>query len=193
MAPKVSKIYTRTGDTGESSLFGGSRVLKNHQRLEIYGTLDETNCHLGLARAELSSILCDRPELQAFDSLLGKLQCLLFDLGAQLACEGQPLPENYPQVTQVEIDLLERAIDQYDENLPPLRTFILPGGTICSAALHQARAVCRRAERYCIPLHQTGEIARDALIFLNRLSDLLFVLARWINKQLKVDDVIWEK
>ena len=184
------KIYTRAGDKGETGLFGGERVRKDSARVEAYGTVDELNCVLGVARATL-------PAGSPIEPLLARLQNQLFDLGAELATPPRRLETKLgariPLVTDDDTTALEAEIDRAEEDLDPLKTFILPGGTAASAALHVARAVCRRAERRVISLaHSDGDAVRpEAMRYLNRLSDLLFVLARRVNLQSGVPDVSW--
>ena len=177
------KIYTRTGDTGETSLFGGTRARKDDARVDAYGEVDELNAWLGFVRASrLDSVL---------DEVLLGLQRDLFALGAQLA---DPADKLAPRVTKAVIDdahivRLEELIDRLEEELPPLRRFILAGGTSAGAALHVARTVCRRAERRIVALHPP--IDPVLLRYVNRLSDLLFVLARVINHRAGVTETEW--
>ncbi|MEY4166857.1 MAG: hypothetical protein RIR52_681 [Acidobacteriota bacterium] len=169
---RITRVYTRTGDRGETSLVDGSRVSKADARVSAYGDVDELNSVLGLARVEL-----DDPELT---SLLGTIQNDLFVLGADLAT---PQPMAVPRIAGSHILGLEQAIDRLMEELEPLREFILPGGTRGAALLHIARTVARRAERLVVLLAEEAEINDSALIYLNRLSDLLFVMARIANKR----------
>ncbi len=178
------KIYTKTGDKGDTGLFGGQRVRKDHIRVETYGTVDELNAALGVARA------LEPP--QQIDGLLATLQSLLFELGAELATP--PDKKKRPNgVGEPDIKLMEEAIDRAEAELPPLKSFILPGGHPVAAALHQARGVCRRAERLCVTLRaEEPETAETAVVFLNRLSDLLFVYARYANHLAGTPDVAWQ-
>ena len=178
------RIYTRTGDRGETGLIGGRRVPKDHLRVEAYGAVDELNAHLGLVRAQIEDA-----ELGA---LLDDIQHRLFDLGAELATPAGSTDLS-PVLGAAEIDQLERRIDRYQTSLPALREFILPGGTAPAAALHVARTVCRRAERRLVTLGREEPLRADLLRYLNRLSDLLFVLARVVNQQSGRPDVIWRK
>ncbi len=166
------KIYTRTGDAGETGLFGGARVMKNHLRVEVYGTIDELNALLGVARAAQLPSELDRP--------LEIMQTDLFVMGAELACDPDKL-EKLPMalITAAESEVLERLIDETEARLPPLKHFILPAGSPAGAALHHARTVARRAERRVLDLEN---VRADVLIYLNRLSDCLFVLARRANQ-----------
>ena len=191
MTEKKSKIYTRSGDDGSTTLFGGARVDKNNPRLNTYGTLDEASSHIGLAR---SLMHLDNPDLKQCDLMLQKIQNLLFNLGAILACEQVPLPDTFPLVTKEHVEWMEAAIDELDAQLPPLKIFVLPGGHPSASALHVARTVIRRAERLLIEL-QSKEInfPAECLVFLNRLSDFLFVLARRVNQITGADEPKWEK
>ncbi|MDW8052630.1 MAG: cob(I)yrinic acid a,c-diamide adenosyltransferase [Armatimonadota bacterium] len=178
------RIYTRTGDTGETGLIGGQRVPKDDPRVEAYGTVDELNATLGLARCYLH----DMPDL---DELLERVQNELFDIGAELASP----PERAAQFQSIEeqhILALENAIDQLETELEPLRQFILPGGTLAAAHLHLARTVCRRAERCVVHLSRLSTVNAAIIKYLNRLSDLLFVMARVANHRAGVGDVKWD-
>jgi len=179
------KIYTRTGDAGQTSLFGGRRVGKDDPRVEAYGAVDELNAVLGLAVAQLGG---EEPT-----ELLLRLQEDLFRLGADLATPGDAgrAGESRVRVSDDLVEALERAIDRYDAELPPLRQFILPGGTVAGATLHVARTVARRAERCTVALAAREQVNPAALRYLNRLSDLLFVLARWVNHRAGVAEVPW--
>lgn len=177
-------IYTRTGDDGTTGLFGGARVSKDSHEVEALGSVDELNSVLGLARCSPLS-----PEI---DALLVRIQDHLFCLGAELASAAgheQKLPS--PPLTQLHVQLLETAIDGKEAELLPLKNFILPGGSTGAAVLHQARAVCRRAERRLISAGRERPIRPILLVYLNRLSDLLFVLARAVNRFAGQSDVLW--
>ncbi|MBS0208412.1 MAG: cob(I)yrinic acid a,c-diamide adenosyltransferase [Planctomycetes bacterium] len=176
------KIYTKTGDTGETGLFAGPRVRKDHPRIDAYGTVDELNAVLGMVRCETLA--------PGLDHLLDRVQNELFDLGAELAT---PDAERHGLriIGEQQIAALEAAIDMYEGHLAPLRVFILPGGTRTAALLHLARTVCRRAERQVVQLSASEPLASELTIYLNRLSDLLFVVARWANHQANVPDVPW--
>lgn len=180
------KIYTKTGDRGDTGLFGGPRVSKDAPRIEAYGTVDELNSVLGVVRAAgVDSEL---------DSLLNQIQNELFALGAQLATPD-PAAHQTALIGPTQIAALEAAIDAHEARVQPLSQFILPGGTLAAAQLHLARTVCRRAERRLVTLvRQSAEpIANDLVIYLNRLSDLLFVLARSVNRAAGRADVPWQK
>lgn len=175
------KIYTKTGDAGETGLFGGPRVRKDHARIEAFGTVDELNSHLGLVRT--------LPGASAFDALLRRIQSELFDLGAELATPGDAAE----RIGLDHVAAIEAAIDHHDGQLEPLTCFVLPTGTPLAAALHVARTVCRRAERRVVALAAQLDMMTpaNAIEYLNRLGDLLFVLARAANKQENVVDDPW--
>ena len=197
------KIYTKTGDAGETGLPGGGRVPKDAAVMEVCGSVDELNTAIGLARA--AGVLDD------VDVLLDRVQSQLFDLGAEAArqvgdCpdfrghraqhgrENGTVPLSGPHIDVADIRALEEAIDRFDAELPPLRNFILPGGTAAAAALHFARAVCRRAERALAGLlRQCPAFSAEMLVYLNRLGDLLFVLARLVNLRAGQAETIWKK
>ncbi len=183
------KIYTRVGDDGETALFGGGRVRKDDLRVEAMGTVDELNAALGVVRATLEHGGTPTGELE---ELLAGLQHRLFDLGAELATP-RPSEHGIESVSDAHVAALEAAIDQFDAPLEPLRAFILPGGCLAAAHLHLARCVCRRAERRLVQLAAAEPIRGELIRFLNRLSDLLFVLARAANHFAGRPDVIWEQ
>ncbi len=177
------KIYTKTGDRGDTSLFGGQRVPKDALRIEAYGTVDELNSALGLARAENTDA--------HIDGILEEMQNELFELGADLAT---PLSVEKGKVKRIElkdVQGLEKVVDDLQERLKPLRNFILPGGSPVAARIHFARTVCRRAERAVVRLSRNEDIGNTVVIYLNRLSDLLFVLARYANSRAGVPEVKW--
>jgi cob(I)alamin adenosyltransferase len=180
------KIYTRTGDQGETGLFGGGRVPKDHPRVAAYGDIDELNSVIGVARAT--------GPIDFFADLLESIQRDLFSIGGHLAT---PDPERVTKalekavLSSQRVAEFERVIDEAEGELPPLRAFVLPAGTAKAAALHLARTVCRRAERSVVHLAQGNEVPGPFLIYLNRLSDLLFTLARLANDRAGVKDVTW--
>lgn len=177
------KIYTRTGDEGETSLFAGGRVDKDDARLHAYGTVDELNSMIGLARVH---------DIDAeLDALLERVQMELFNVGADLAT---PLNANAPWVVRVDeamVTQIEQDIDTLEATLEPLKNFIVPGGHPTAAALHVCRTICRRAERWLVTLNKSSDINADVMHYLNRLSDWLFVMARAVNKRAGVDDILW--
>ena len=178
------KIYTRTGDEGTTALFGGDRVVKSHPRIEAYGTVDELNSVVGVVIAHLDAG-ADR-----LSGVLGRIQHELFDLGADLATPEHSRA-SVARVGGAHAAALEADIDAFEADLAPLRRFILPGGTPAAAHLHVARTVCRRAERLTVEAATREPINEGAVVYLNRLSDLFFVLARWANHAASVADVEW--
>jgi len=183
----VTRIYTRKGDKGETSLLGGARVPKDDPRVAAYGDVDETNACIGLARLTAPRGFADE--------LLGEIQRDLFTIGGALAAPetGKLKDSQKPKVVipEARIAALESAIDDADKSLPALKAFVLPGGTAKAAVLHHARTVCRRAERAIVALSHTGEVPAEILVYMNRLSDLLFTLARLANERAGVNDVTW--
>lgn len=180
------KIYTKTGDKGSTSLIGGTKVPKSHLRIEAYGTVDELNSYIGLCR----DLLTDN----AVRDLLQEIQDRLFTIGSSLACDPEKEPRmRLPDLKEADITLLEKAIDNMNESLPEMKNFILPGGHSTVSHLHIARCVCRRAERNVVRLEMEFP-ASDSLTlkYLNRLSDYLFVLARYAGKQLDAEEVAWK-
>jgi cob(I)alamin adenosyltransferase len=179
------KIYTRTGDGGETGLFGAGRVPKDHPRVEAYGAVDEANAVIGVALAH--------EEDPAIGGMLVEIQAQLFDLGALLATPAESKAKGAPSAIAPErIAQLESWIDAAEAELPALRSFILPGGGCAAASLHHARTVVRRAERRTVTLIRTGAVDRSALVYLNRLSDLLFVLARLSNRRAGEPETRWQ-
>lgn len=167
------KIYTKTGDRGETSLFGGTRVPKDSFRIDAYGTIDELNSVIGFCRS-LNSI-------QEIDDILGEIQDDLFTIGADLATPHQSERKPIKRIQQTDISRLEQHIDEITPKLEPLTSFILPGGSRSAALIHVARTICRRAERLVVTLARQEPIGEHLLIYLNRLSDLLFIVARRVN------------
>ena len=182
------KVYTKTGDDGTTGLFGGGRVSKDDLRVEAYGTVDELNAALGLARAA-------NPGDEAMDGLLDRLQEALFVLGADLATPFKEKGDgpHVMRMAQGAAEALEAIIDACEEDLAPLTNFVLPGGGAQAAQLHFARTVCRRAERRAVSLMGTGvRLNPEVVIYLNRLSDLLFVLGRWSNHRAGQTEILWK-
>lgn len=180
------KIYTKTGDKGETGLFGSGRVSKDDLRIEAYGTIDELNSVLGVAINDVKD--------ESIVSLLGTIQKQLFVAGSDLAAPRNKENSRFriPRVEKEFIEETEKQIDYYTAKLEELRHFILPGGSRGAAFLHLARTVCRRAERITVTLHKSVEIGDNLIVYLNRLSDLFFVLARYENKTSGVPDVVWK-
>ena len=185
---KLTKIYTRGGDQGETSLGGGSRVAKHDARVEAYGTVDEANAVIGLVRVEIARAGADERDL---DAALSRIQNDLFDLGADLCTpEDGRRAEGALRIAASQVERLETEIDKINERLAPLGSFILPGGSPSAAQLHLARTVARRAERCVTELAQSETVNMEAVKYLNRLSDLLFVMSRAANND-GADDVLW--
>ncbi|MFM8412794.1 MAG: cob(I)yrinic acid a,c-diamide adenosyltransferase [Alphaproteobacteria bacterium] len=203
MAIRINRVYTRSGDKGMTHLVGGAEVRKDAARVEAYGTVDELNSVLGLARVfneEMrvadSAVPTRGPAAAAageLEDVLMRLQNELFDLGSELAT---PPGSEYPGMFRVgddQVTALERLIDRCQEDLEPLKSFVLPGGGRVGATLHQARTVCRRAEREVLRLASSEEVGSGPIKYLNRLSDLLFVLARWISRRTGAPEILWER
>lgn len=185
----MAKIYTRTGDEGETSLLGGRRVRKDDLRIEAIGSVDEVNAALGVVRVELAR---GGAAPENLDQEIGGIQHRLFDLGAELAATSTS-ESRIGALGDAHVAELETLIDHYEAGLEPLRAFILPGGTPAASQLHLARCVCRRCERRLVQLAALELVRGEVLQYVNRLSDLLFVLARTVNRVNQVSDVIWEQ
>ncbi len=187
MAIHINRVYTRTGDAGETGLVGGERVPKDGLRIEAYGTVDELNSAIGLARALVS------PPDSEVDGILLRIQNDLFNLGSELATpEDKRLP-GMPGVKDEDVAWMEETMDRLGEPLEALRSFILPGGGPAGAALHLARTVCRRAERIVVSLGREVQLRPQNVMYLNRLSDLLFVLSRVVSRRTGHTDVLWKE
>ena len=196
MAIRITRVYTRRGDGGQTDLVGGKRVAKDGLRIEAYGTVDELNAAVGLARAR-SAATTPRGRGAAaareLDALLRKLQNELFDLGGELATPAEEFRPGMFRVGEAEVKALEAAMDRCQKDLKPLASFVLPGGGEVSALLHVARTICRRAEREVLRLGREEDIGEWPLAYLNRLSDLLFVLSRWIGHHRGETEYLWER
>ncbi len=179
------KIYTKTGDLGKTGLIGGTKVPKSHIRIEAYGTVDELNSHIGLVNDRLT----DNPSKK----ILKEIQDRLFTIGSSLACDPDKEPKlKIPDLKEDDILLLEKEMDKMDEVLPQMKSFILPGGHVSVSVIHIARCVCRRAERICVHMQENNLFVEPLVIkYLNRLSDYLFVLSRYIGHLLNVPETIW--
>lgn len=183
---KKSLIYTRTGDKGSTSLIGGIRVSKTHERLEAYGTVDELNSFIGLLKAEI-------PEGEDSTFLL-KIQHMLFSVGTYLATDTASTPMRQEGIMEKSaIEELEREIDKTDASVPPLKSFVIPGGNKSASLCHVCRTVCRRAERRILVLQQDNEIDENITSYVNRLSDYFFVLSRKLNNAEKCEEIFWNK
>jgi cob(I)alamin adenosyltransferase len=193
VAIRITKVYTRTGDKGFTKLVGGKRAPKDAARIEAYGTIDELNSILGLARVFNDDLKDRLPAARRLDDIFRRLQNELFDLGSELATPSDFSYEGMFRVSEDEVKALERLIDELQKDLAPLNSFILPGGGKVGGFLHQARTVCRRAEREILRLSREEEVSPYPLKYVNRLSDLLFVLSRWASKNLGEPEYLWER
>ena len=193
MPVRITRVYTRTGDHGETALVGGRRVPKDSPRIEAYGTIDELNAIIGLARVFNAEQLERGPKPRWLDEVLRKLQNELFDLGSELATPDDAVYEGMFRVGAEQVTALERLMDECQKELTPLKSFILPGGGPVGGFLHQARTVCRRAERRVLELSRVDAIGEWPLKYVNRLSDLLFVLSRWVGKHLGETEYLWQR
>jgi cob(I)alamin adenosyltransferase len=190
---RITKVYTRTGDKGETALVGGKRVPKDSPRIDAYGTIDELNSVVGLARVFNEESLDAGEAHQFLDGVLCQIQDELFDLGSELATPPEFFKEGMYRVSESEIERIEKSIDRCQKDLESLKSFILPGGGRIGAYLHQCRTVCRRAEREILRLSRTEKINDCLLKYVNRLSDLFFVLSRWISKQTGEQEYLWQR
>jgi cob(I)alamin adenosyltransferase len=182
----MSKIYTKTGDKGTTSLIGGTKVPKSHLRIEAYGTVDELNSYIGLCKDLLSD--------KKAQEILLEVQDRLFTIGSSLACDPIKEPKmRIPDLKEADVVLLEKEMDRMNETVPPMKSFILPGGHTTLSHLHIARCVCRRAERCCVRLElESLEVEPLIIKYINRLSDYLFVLSRYAGHQMKVKEIPWK-
>ncbi|MGE0527054.1 MAG: cob(I)yrinic acid a,c-diamide adenosyltransferase [Bdellovibrionales bacterium] len=197
-----AKIYTKTGDKGQTSLVGGTRVPKTHVRIEAYGTVDELNSALGVLRGHIRDAdrarLIDGDLYAALEARLQAIQNTLFNIGSHLACESEQVKLMLPALNPEELISLERDMDLWESELPPLREFILPGGALPAACAHVARTICRRAERQVLRSDELQDpsfsrVESEHLMYLNRLSDWLFLLGRKLNAASGEEDITWSK
>ena len=182
----LNRIYTKTGDGGETHLAGGQKVAKDSLRIECYGTVDELNAFVGMACVSAEERI---PEMAA---ILRRVQHELFNLGSILATKPQDVHPKQARITSAEVEQLEEEIDRANADLVPLRSFVLPGGSRLNAELHACRTICRRAERLAVSLAREEETPPEAVQYLNRLSDAFFVWSRWVNHRLRIPEVLWE-
>ena len=190
---RITRVYTRTGDNGETALVGGKRLPKDSPRIEAYGTIDELNSIVGLARVFNEERLRKGKAHRLLDGILRKIQDELFDLGSELATPPDFSYEGRYRVGEGEVKRLEGIIDECQKELGPLHSFVLPGGGKVGGYLHQCRTVCRRAEREILRLSRVEEIGEWPLKYVNRLSDLFFVLARWVGKRAGEKEYLWQR
>ena len=193
MPVRINRVYTRAGDAGETALVGGRRVPKDSPRIEAYGTIDELNSIIGLARVFNTEQKKPSKKSRWLDEVLRRLQNELFDLGSELATPAVSFYEGMFRVGAEQVTALERLMDECQKELTPLKSFILPGGGPVGGFLHQARTVCRRAERRVLELSRVEAIGEWPLKYVNRLSDLLFVLSRWVGKHLGETEYLWQR
>jgi cob(I)alamin adenosyltransferase len=188
----INRVYTRRGDQGETSLAGGQRVPKDGPRLEAYGTVDELNSFLGAARATAGELAAREPQIEPLVALLLRVQHELFNLGSILATLPEDVHPKQARITDAEIAQLEVEMDRMNEELTGLRSFVLAGGSRLNAELHICRTVCRRAERACVALSRAESVPPEAVRYLNRLSDALFVWSRWVSHVTGAPETLWE-
>lgn len=190
---RITKVYTRTGDAGKTRLAGGQQIWKDSLRVEAYGTVDELNALIGVVRVMNADVIDEYSAAVQLEDELRWVQNKLFDAGSLLATVPGQAFKNMPKVTSHDVTRLEKRIDRCQKDLNPLKEFILPGGGKVSGFLHQARTVCRRAERLCVRLFREEPVDPMIIKFLNRLSDALFVLARWVAKTQAEPEFLWER
>jgi cob(I)alamin adenosyltransferase len=190
---RITKVYTRTGDAGQTRLAGGQKVWKDSLRVEAYGTVDELNASVGVVRVMNAEIGGSDDQSRQLEEDLRWIQNKLFDVGGILATVSGQEFKNMPQVTAKDVTQLEKLIDRCQNDLEPLKEFILPGGGRVSGFLHQARTICRRAERRCVRLLREEPVDPTIVKYVNRLSDALFVLARWVAKTQGEPEFLWER
>jgi cob(I)alamin adenosyltransferase len=188
----ISKVYTKAGDKGETALVGGKMVPKHSARIEAYGTTDELNSVIGLVRRSNQDEAGPDASKAKLDSILGRVQNEIFNLGSLLATLPEDLSPKQPRIEARHVEALEKEIDALNENLPPLRSFTLPGGGWTSAYLHLARTVCRRAERRLSALAAAEQVDSECLRYLNRLSDFLYVAGRWNVRERGESEPLWQ-
>jgi cob(I)alamin adenosyltransferase len=193
MPISITRVYTRTGDQGDTALVGGKRVPKDSPRIVAYGTLDELNAIVGLARVFNAERLAEGEHHGWLDGVLKRIQSQLFDLGSELATPPDAVYEGMFRIGAGEVRELEELMDQCQTGLEPLKSFVLPGGGRIGGFLHQARTVCRRAEREVLALGRAEPIGEWPLRYVNRLSDLFFVLSRWVGRHLGEREYLWER
>jgi cob(I)alamin adenosyltransferase len=190
---RITKVYTRTGDAGKTRLAGGQQVWKDSLRVDAYGTIDELNSAVGVVRVMNADVQSVTPAAGQLEEELRWAQNKLFDVGSILATAPGQTFKNMPQVSRQDVTRLEKLIDRCQKDLEPLKEFILPGGGKISGFLHQARTICRRAERLCVALSKVEPVDPIIIKFVNRLSDTLFVLARWVAKTQGEPEFLWER
>src|SRR5579863_1748279 len=194
MAIRLTRIYTRTGDKGMTALVGGKRVPKESGRLEAYGTIDELNAIIGIVRTYLPNYRAGfGDDYEAYSEMLRRIQNELFDVGSELATPDDAVYAGMHRMGEGEVKQLEQEMDRMQQELQPLNSFTLPGGGVLNAFLHQARTVCRRAERVCWVVRREEPLNDRLMAYVNRLSDHLFVQSRWVAKRLKEPEFLWDR
>ena len=188
----INRVYTRQGDAGQTALAGGQRVPKDDPRIEAYGTVDELNAFLGAARATAEDLARGEPRLAELAAMLLRIQHELFNLGSILATLPEDVHPKQARVTEAEVLLLESEMDRLNQELAPLRSFVLPGGCRLNSELHICRTVCRRAERAVVKLARSETVPPEAVRYLNRLGDALFVCSRWASYATGTGETLWE-
>jgi cob(I)alamin adenosyltransferase len=188
----INRVYTRQGDSGETALAGGQRVPKDGRRIAAYGTVDELNSFVGLARATVSGVAATEPRIAVLSAILLRVQHELFNLGSILATLPEDVHPKQARITDAEVTQLELEMDRMNEELLPLRSFVLPGGSRLNAELHVCRTVCRRAECACVALARVESVPPEAVRYLNRLSDAMFVWSRWASHLTGAPETLWE-
>ena len=188
----INRVYTKSGDQGETSLAGGQRVAKDGPRIEAYGTVDELNSFVGAARVTASELAVTEARISLLVAILLRVEHELFNLGSILATLPEDVHPKQARVTDAEVARLESEIDRMNEELPPLRSFVLPGGSRLNADLHICRTVCRRAERACAALARAETAPPEAVRYLNRLGDALFVWSRWAARAAGAAETLWD-
>lgn len=191
---RITNVYTRTGDNGTTRLVGGAKIAKSDQRIEAFGDVDELNASLGIAHCKILAMKTEYPDLEPCSAVLLRIQNDLFSIGGDLATRPEDRWESMVRISQDEVDWLESQCDLYNDQLEPLKEFILPGGGEASCALHLARTICRRAERRIVLLEDAAPGSADRVLpYINRLSDLLFVLARWTARTMGQSETMWKR
>ena len=188
----LNRVYTRSGDAGETGLANGRRISKDAPRIEAYGTVDELNAYVGMAYVSVQELASAAPLLARLVNILGRVQHELFNLGSLLATDPGEVHPRQARVTEADVRQIESEIDDANGELEKLPSFVLPGGCRLNAELHVCRTICRRAERMAVTLTRTEEVPEEALRYLNRLSDAFFVWSRWVCRVLGVPEVLWE-
>lgn len=188
----LNRIYTKSGDSGDTRLVGGTTVTKDNLRIEVYGIIDELNAAVGLSRVSIDEASQKCQELKTLSVILLRIQHELFNLGSILATEADQVGDRQPRIVDTDVEQLEREIDRTNVELTGLKSFVLPGGCRANAELHLCRTICRRAERQLVALKRDTEIPDATLRYLNRLSDAFFVWSRWVSFKIRAKEILWQ-